>query len=450
MPPAKVLVVSDASTAVVVRSALGSAYACEVASSGDAGLAAIGRGHIDVVVSDDIDDDMRGLDLLGALQRRSPAVPVILLGGAGDVERATEAGRRGVFEYVAKPVDAVALSRSVERALEARRQPPDVRSHSAADAPRATVIGSSERFTAALQEIECVAHSSAPVLLVGETGTGKDRLAARIHAFGPRRHRPFVVVNAAALPATLLDSELFGHVAGSFTGATRARRGLIAEADGGTLFLDEIADLPIELQGRLLRVIETGAVRPVGAVHERTVDVRFVAATHCALASAVAENRFRQDLFYRLNVLAVHVPPLRERSEDLPELIAHFLERAIAKTPRSPVTELAPEASDRLLGASWPGNVRELSAYIERLVVFGRRSRIELADLEALDDGTGPSWHGSPAPPRSSKATLSLREVSRRHVDHVLIETGGDKTKAAEILGVDVSTLYRWIRREAG
>ncbi len=440
MTLATVLVVSDEHTGAAVRSALAHTFACEMATTGDAGLAAFGRGPIDVVVSDESVADIRGLDLLDTIRSRSPTVPFILLGGAGDVESATEAGRRGVFEYVVKPLDGLTLSRCVQRAVVVRKQHLAKGVSDVGSLPGTMIIGSSPRFMATLEAIDRAAQSAAPVLLVGETGTGKDLLAARVHALGARRHRPFVVVNAAALPANLLDSELFGHVAGSFTGATRARRGLIAEADGGTLFLDEIADLPIDLQGRLLRVIESGQVRPVGADHERTVDVRFVAATHCELSVAVAEKRFREDLFHRLNVLAVHVPPLRERTFDVRALIDHFFQRALAKSPRSPVRDFAPAAYERLLHARWPGNVRELSAVVERLVVFGHRPRIELADLENAD--------GALPPAAVPEEILSLRELSLRHVDAVLAKTGGDKVKAAALLGIDLSTLYRWKRRE--
>jgi two-component system response regulator HydG len=435
----RVLVVSDEQTSAVVRSALAQTFTCEVANSGDAGLAAFGRSQFDVVVADSV-DDTRGLDLLETIRARSPGVPFILLGGAGDVESATEAGRRGVFEYVVKPLDGLALSRSVHRAVVVRKQHLDTRGADSSGAHGNPLIGSSPRFVRTLEAIERAAQSNAPVLLVGETGTGKDLLAARLHALGPRRHRPFVVVNAAAMPASLLDSELFGHVAGSFTGATRPRRGLIAEADGGTLFLDEIADLPIELQGRLLRVIETGRIRPVGSDHERTVDVRFVAATHQALSVAVAEKRFREDLFYRLNVLAVHVPPLRERGNDVAALVDHFFQRALAKAPRSPVCEMAPDAYQRLVHARWPGNVRELAAVIERLVAFGEHARIEIAHLDGDE--------ALPATPPPEAAVLSLRELSLRHVETVLSLTGGDKTKAVAMLGIDLSTLYRWKRRQ--
>jgi two-component system response regulator HydG len=436
-----VLVVSDADTAAVVRSALSPACDCEIVRSGDAAVATVVRGHVDVVIADEATEGMHGLDLLEAMRARSAATPFILLGGSGDVASAAEAGRRGVFDFVVKPIDPLALVRSVERAAGTRRQPTE---GARVDPSKETafIIGTSSRFLETLAAIERVAHSSAPALLVGETGTGKDRLAARIHALGPRRHRPFVVVNAAALPATLLDSELFGHAVGSFTGATRARRGLIAEADGGTLFLDEIADLPLELQGRLLRVIECGAIRPVGSDHERTVDVRFVAATHAPLAAAVAERRFREDLFFRLHVLAIHIPPLRERREDIPALVDHFFARARRRSPHSPVKELSLAACERLTHAPWPGNVRELLAVVERLVVFGRHERIEASHIDGLDDVNAVYDDAT-----SNGALPTLRELSLRHVEHVLARTHGDKASAAEILGIDVSTLYRWQRR---
>jgi two-component system response regulator HydG len=440
MTLAKVLVVSDEPVAAVVRRALSHAYACEMALTSDAGLAAFGRTQFSVVVSDERVGDARGLDLLDTLRLRSPLVPFILLGGAGDVDSATEAGRRGVFAYVAKPLDGARLAQTVHRAVVQRTQHATRTGDAAATGT--VLVGSSRAFTTVLEDVDRAAQSSAPLLLIGETGTGKDLLAARVHATGPRRHRPYVVVNAAALPATLLDSELFGHVAGSFTGATRARRGMVAEADGGTLFLDEIGDLPLELQGRLLRVIENGRARPVGADHERSVDVRIVAATHRDLSLAVAEHRFREDLYYRLNFLTVRVPPLRERTDDLLALVDHFFQRALARNPRSLVTEIAPEALQSLRRARWPGNVRELSAVVERLVVFGKSARIEVTDLDV--PGGGPPLDAAP------DRILSLREMSERHVDAVLAEVGGDKVKAVALLGIDLSTLYRWKRRTTG
>jgi two-component system response regulator HydG len=255
-------------------------------------------------------------------------------------------------------------------------------------------------------------------------------------------------VNAGAIPSTLLDSELFGHVAGAFTGATRARRGLIAEAEGGTLFLDEIADLPIELQGRMLRVLEGKGIRPVGGDHERPVDVRFIAATHRDLAFAVRAGKFREDLYFRLNVLAIELPPLRDRRDDLPSLIQYFFDDARARNPRSKVDTLAPEARAMLTSHPWYGNVRELQAMIERLVVLGKSSRVEAADVAAIQaSGSGETEIIPPSSSLAAEELTSIREITMRHVARVLAHTGGDKAAAAAILEVDISTLYRWLHR---
>src|SRR5688572_1222615 len=290
--------------------------AVDVVKSGDAGLAALERERYDAVVSDVATPGLGALELLDAVHVLYPSLPFILLAAPGDHTTATEGGRRGAFDTMFDPsmVSSI-VRRAVARPLEVR------------GATGAPVIGSAPAFVSALDAVERVAAADAPVLLVGETGTGKDLLAARIHERGPRRHRPFIVVNVGAITASLLDSELFGHVGGAFTGAMRTRRGLIVEADGGTLFLDEIADMPIELQGRLLRVLETGKVRAVGSDHERHVDVRFIAATPHPLAISVRERRFREDLYFRLNILSIHVPPLGERREDIPALIDWFFER---------------------------------------------------------------------------------------------------------------------------
>ncbi len=253
-----------------------------------------------------------------------------------------------------------------------------------------------------------------------------------------------------AIPATLLDSELFGHVAGAFTGATRARRGLILEADGGTLFLDEIADLPLELQGRMLRVLEARAIRPVGSDHERQVDVRFVAATHRDLSFAVRQGTFREDLYFRLNVLAIPVPTLRDRRDDLPALIKYFFDDARVRNARSPVEEIAPAAHALFMSYAWAGNIRELQACVERLVVLGKTSRVEESDVAMIHAGRAGGSDRFEAERASSLPTdelISIREMTLRHVTHVLASTGGDKASAAAILGIDVSTLYRWQHR---
>jgi two-component system, NtrC family, response regulator HydG len=406
VPPRVLVVEADGHTLGLVRRALPPACAVEVVGSAPEGAAALARGHYDVVISDSDAGELGDL--------RDVALVI--------VDRAA-------------PLDERVLSTTLRRVVEVRGRPMG----------EPTLVGSAPAFVAALDAVDRVASSSAPVLLVGETGVGKDALAARIHARGPRRHRPFVVVNAGAIPPTLLDSELFGHIGGAFTGATRPRRGLIAEADGGTVFLDEITDVPLELQGRLLRVVEGGLVRAIGSDHERRVDVRFLAATQRPLGEAVRRKAFREDLFYRLDVLSIEVPPLRERPEDILPLATFFFDRARARHPDCFARELGPDAREALVAASWPGNVRQLAAVIERVVVFGRNPVVERADLRGLEAAASRTTFALPPAPSSSP--LPLRALTAQYVDWVLAQTDGDKARAAAILEVDVSTLYRLERR---
>ncbi len=289
--------------------------------------------------------------------------------------------------------------------------------------------------------IDFVAQSSAPVLITGETGVGKELVARAIHARGARGHRPFVAVNTSAIPQDLLEGELFGHARGAFTGASQARKGLLTEADGGTLLLDEIGDMPFGLQAKLLRVLQFGDVRPLGSDRTHRVDVRVIAATHCDLPALVKEGKFRQDLYYRLNVLPVVVPPLRDRREDIPALAAYFLAEACKRAPRSPVRSLGPDALRVLLDSSWPGIVRELASAIERAVVFGVDEAIDVKHLASVPpistDASASAW------PFPSDAPWTLRQLSTTYTDWVLAETCGNKERAAKILGVDLSTLYR-------
>lgn len=444
----RVLVVDeDDGAAAKLHELLVPHFTCDVASSGEAALRALARHSVDVVVAR---HDLASSALVAGAREQSPAAKLILVGSDPSATELLEAGRSGASDYLRAPVDGDTLYASVERAI-SELQEPQLEAPTSFQ-PRAfvagTIVGSSPALAAALEAADRVAHSIAPVLLIGETGTGKDLLAARIHARGPRRNRPYVVVNAGAIPSTLLDSELFGHVAGAFTGATRARRGLIAEAEGGTLFLDEIADLPLELQGRMLRVLEGKGIRPVGGDHERPVNVRFIAATHRDLSVAVRAGKFREDLYFRLNVLSIDVPALRHRRDDLPTLIDYFFADARARNPRSNVDTITPEAQALFLTHSWLGNVRELQATIERLVVLGRTTRIEASDVAALHDSHAVEPRpDSILPDFPLEDLTSIREMTMRHVARVLVHTGGDKAAAAAILEVDVSTLYRWLHR---
>jgi two-component system response regulator HydG len=285
--------------------------------------------------------------------------------------------------------------------------------------------------------IRRVAATSVPVLVLGETGTGKELVARAIHAESPRKDAPFVAVNCAALPEALLESELFGHVRGAFTGATQARSGLFREASGGTLLLDEIGDMPLALQAKLLRVLETGAVRSVGSDGERKIDVRIVASTNRDLAALVKESRFRQDLFFRLNVVPIAIPPLRERREDVPLLLEHFLHLSHLQAPASPVVGFKPVAIKALMEYPWPGNVRELEKLVARWVITGLEAEIGLEEIRpALGD-----WDDPLEEARHDLAPLAV--VEQRYIDWVMERVGGNKTRAAQILQIDPSTIYR-------
>lgn len=287
--------------------------------------------------------------------------------------------------------------------------------------------------------IELAARSSAPVLIIGESGTGKECVARAIHGSGPRADQPFVAVNTSAIPAQLLESEVFGHVRGAFTGATQSRRGLLSEAHGGTLLLDEIGDMPILLQPKLLRVLQFGESRPVGSDRVSRVDVRIIAATHCNLDTLVSDGRFREDLRYRLNVIPLFVPPLRERRQDIMPLVAQFLRAAKDRTPTSPVDSFSDEAVTMLTEGAWPGNVRELENMVERLVVLGREPQVTAANIGfPRDKPPGEAW------PAMEDTPWTLKEMKEHYLRWVLARTKGDKVRAAGILSINLSTLYRW------
>ena len=289
-----------------------------------------------------------------------------------------------------------------------------------------------------------VADTATPVLLVGETGTGKTAVARALHLASSRSGGPFVPVNCATLPEALLESELFGHLKGAFTGATTARNGLFAEAHGGTLLLDEIGEVPLPLQAKLLRVLETGAVRAVGSSKEQSVDVHVVAATHRDLRERVRTGNFREDLLYRLDVVTIEVPALRHRRDDIPVLAERFLARSRARYPQSPVERFTPEAMAKLMEHSWPGNVRELAHTVEKAVAFGRNVDIHAADLPV---------HVSSSPIGAlsgvqSNGILPIRELQKRYAAWALDRLGGHKARTAEALGVDVKTLTKWLNED--
>jgi two-component system response regulator HydG len=382
-------------------------------------------------------------EALAQLKAAQPHLPVIIRTSSGSIAEAVGAIKHGAYQYLAAPIDEDAFAALVVQAWNDSRQvtrttrPPRV----APDLLTGELEHASSIMRELVESVALVARSNAPVLIVGETGTGKERVARAIHEGGPRAHQPFIAVNTSAIPDALLESEVFGHVRGAFTGATQARRGLLAEAHGGTVLLDEIGDMPVALQPKLLRVLQFGEVRQVGSDRFGHVDVRIIAATHRNLDALVREDRFREDLRYRLNVISLVVPPLRDRREDILPLALRFLDEALRRTTESPVECISEEAMDALMRADWPGNVRELENAIERLVVLGRKREITAADLEFLSQRS--AEHKSVPPPVSP---VTLKQMNRQYLDRVLASTGGDKVRAAGILDIDLSTLYRWVR----
>jgi two-component system response regulator AtoC len=406
-----------------------------VAAHADEALARLEDASPEIVLCDLRMPGTDGLTLLPELARRRPDATLILMSAYGTEELAIEAMRRGAYDYLAKPFQPSEVLLAIRKAQERER----LRRQTALlarDVERAVgdrpIVAASPGMIEVLELIERAAEYKATVLLTGESGTGKEVLARAIHAQSPRRDEAFVAINCGAIPEALLESELFGHARGAFTGADRSRRGLFLEADGGTVFLDEIGEMPLPLQVKLLRVLQEEEVRPLGESKPRQVDVRIIAATARALESEVASGGFREDLFYRLNVLRVEVPPLRDRREDIPLLVDHFLaltRDAIGK----PVRGIDDDALARLVGYRWPGNVRELENVIERAVILARGDQIGLAELP------------SNVVHAESRADVAGGDLSLRRARHAaeaevirraLRETDGNRTHAARLLGI--------------
>jgi DNA-binding NtrC family response regulator len=403
---------------------------------------------VDALVTDLRMPDVDGLALLAASRRANPLRPVFIMTAYGEVESAIESIRQGANHYLVKPFKLDELVLFLERALDEQRVRSEARALRAALAERFSlrnIVGKSAAMRSVYDVIERVKDSSAPILIVGETGTGKGLVAHALHAESARGGKAFVSVNCASLPEALLESELFGHAKGAFTGATASSAGLFAEADGGTLLLDEIGEMAPSLQAKLLHVLESGTVRAVGLTKERAVDVRIVAATHRNLQELVREGRFREDLFYRLDVVTLEIPALRHRREDIPLLVDHFFANSRAKSPASPVESCSAEALGALMDHSWPGNVRELAHVVERLVLLGRSAVVQRAALPAAILSAAPPR----LPPIFDGTIVPIREVQRRYAAWAYEQMEGNKTRTAERLGVDPKTLAKWLSVEA-
>ena len=415
--------------------------------SGADALAAMTEHDIDVVVTDLNMKGMSGLELCQRIVADRPDVPVLVLTAFGSFETAVGAIRAGAYDFVTKPVEIEALAIAVRRAGEHRQLRGEVkrlREVVASTRGRGDLVGASPAMHQVYDLIDQVSVTDATVLITGESGTGKEVVARAIHERSRRKAGPFVAINCAAVPEALLESELFGHAKGAFTDAKQSRQGLFQQANGGTLFLDEIGEMALALQPKLLRAIQERKVRPVGAESEVPVDVRLVAATNRDLEEMVEEKRFREDLYYRINVIHIPLPPLRARGGDV-LLLAHHMLRHYAAVFDKKVVGLSPAAAERLVAYDWPGNVRELGNCLERAVALAHFEEIRVEDLpEKVRNRQNVR---SPALSADAPELLTLEEVERRHVLRVLEACEGNRTDAAKLLGLDRKTLYRKLLR---
>lgn len=418
-------------------------YTVSTAASGEKALVIVEQDDIDLLLCDVKMPRMDGLSLLRRVKSDDESCVVVMMSGHGDVTAAVEAMREGAFDYLVKPLHRDEVLRVVQKALAMRTLLIEnlvLKRQVRNQFTRAQAIGSSPAWRRVCSLVEQVAPSRATVLLTGESGTGKELIAGLLHRLSSRPDGPFIILNAAALPATLLESELFGHEKGAFTGATQRKPGHFELADKGTLFLDEIGDMPLEVQAKLLRVLQDGTFQRLGGTRTLHVDVRMVAATNKELPREVAAGRFRQDLYYRLNVITVNLPPLRERRADIPLLTAHFL-RHYSEQNGKDVQGIQEEALRHLQTCDWPGNVRELQNVIERAVVLTQQPTITIDELHLETEKDR-----SPAPSGTQfvlPATATLAQIEREAIVQALQHSNGNRQAAARQLGIGAATLYR-------
>ncbi len=430
---------------VILRDA---GYEARAVSSAADALKEVAARDYDLVLTDVRMPRTDGLALLRELHRLQPGLTVVVMSAYGSHDAAIEAMKAGAYDYLSKPFkpdDVVLLLRKAEERERLARENRRLRAELAAGYRPENLVGASAAMGDVLRQLRKVAPQKTTVLVEGESGTGKELVARALHELSPRASFPFVAVNCGAIPGELMESELFGHVKGAFTDAARDKRGLAAEADGGTLFLDEVGELPLGLQVKLLRLLQEEEVRPVGDTRARRVDVRVVAATGRALRAAVERGEFREDLFWRLNVVAVRLPPLRERPGDIPLLAEHFLARLRRLRPELPTMGLSAGAREALLAHRWPGNVRELEHAIERAVVLAEGPEIGEDDLpESVRDRPAPPAAAAPGGDLSLRRALQATEAQVLRA--ALERTGGNRTRAAELLGISYRALLYKIK----
>jgi two-component system response regulator HydG len=444
--PLKVLVIDDEKhlAEAIAESLERRGHACTVATSGRAGVAKLEQEPFDVVLTDLKMADLHGLEVVERCRQLHPDADVYVISGVGDIKIAVEAMKRGALHYLQKPIDLAELRAVVDKSAERVRTVRDLRRQIDEKFGFEGVVGNSPRMQRVLQLLKAYAAAPSTVLIFGENGTGKELAARALHYNSPRRTKPFVAMNCAALNENLLDDEMFGHVDGAFTGSKGPRKGRFEHADGGTLFLDEVGDMPLTLQAKLLRVLENGEVVRIGANDPIRVDVRIIAATNKDLQKEVEAGRFRQDLYFRLHVFNIRLPALRERRQDLPQLGTHFL-KELAPKHNKPVPKVAPAVWKAFDGYDWPGNVRELKNLLENMLVLDLDGELGLDDLPEESNvkpfgssGTAPGARGA-----DHLIGRPLEEIERYYMERALEMTGGNREEAAKVLKISERTMYR-------
>lgn len=407
------------------------------------------EGEVDMIVTDLKMAQMDGMEFLRNMKKERPEIPVILITAFGTIDTAIEAMKNGAYHYIVKPFKLAEMNVTIERGMERRRLNREnqiLRQEVKQTWKLDNVIGKSQAMRSIFDLVARVANSTANVLITGESGSGKEVIARAIHGAGPRATKPFIAINCTAIPETLLESELFGHAKGSFTGAVQKKKGLFEEANGGTLFLDEIGDMSQSLQAKLLRVLQERKIRPVGDTQMIDIDVRIIAATHKDLKEAIRDGRFREDLYYRLSVIPIVVPSLRDRVEDIPLLAEHFLRKYSAANGRN-MKGFTKEGMSKLMRLRWEGNVRELENLIERAVVLSQTDWIDASDIPGNEIESSDQFFRT-----GTKDFPTIAQLEERYIRLILDKVGGHKEKAAQILGINRRTLYRkereygWVR----
>jgi DNA-binding NtrC family response regulator len=449
MATARILIVDDEESTRELFAELLQRWGYEVdeTADGHGALKIAAETHPDVIISDLVMPKLDGLALVRALREEQPDTPVVIITGKGTIDAAVEAVREGVFDFVEKPLDPARLKVILQRALEKKQTLHEMqvlRRRLGQVDSGVGLVGNSPPMRRAMELVEKVAPSKASVVITGQSGTGKEMVARAIHQLSPRRDRPFIAINCSAIPASLIESEMFGHERGAFTGADQRRLGAWELADGGTLFLDEIGEIPIELQAKFLRVLEEERLRRLGGKSEIMVDVRVISATNRDLKEEIKVGRFREDLYFRLNVFHIGLAPLKERKDDIPVLVQHFIDR-FGRDAGKKLQGVTPQAMKRLTDYAWPGNIRELRNTLERAVILCGADVIDTEHLPGeLAAGGGESAY------LKLPYGLPLREIEKEYILATLTRLQNNKARTAQALGISEKTLYNKLYRYSG